>query len=256
MSKLLVKPSAPDSRGRVHSITPASAGWTYVGFDVYRLKAGQSFGDETGDREACIVMLAGKAHVSAGGKNFGVIGGRASPFEPDPWSFYVPAHSDWSLTGGGRLRDRRLHLARRRQVARAGDPARPGWAGNARQGHQYPPCPQHPARDRASRKPARGRGDHAVGPLVELSAAQARPRRPAERIACSRRPITTASTRPQGLRFQRVYTDDRSLDETLAASDGDVVLVPKRLSPGRRAAWLRALLSQRDGGAEAGLEIP
>src|SRR4051794_19676810 len=101
MSKLLVKPSPPDARGRVHSITPASAGWTYVGFDVYRLKAGQSLRDETGDREACIVMLSGKAHVSAGAKNFRVIGGRASPFEPDPWSFYVPAHSDWSLTAEG-----------------------------------------------------------------------------------------------------------------------------------------------------------
>ena len=95
MSKLLVKPSPPDSRGRVHSITPASAGWTYVGFDVYRLKAGQSLRDETGDREACIVMLAGKAHVSAGGKNFGIIGGRASPFEPP-----TPSHAPHST---GRL---------------------------------------------------------------------------------------------------------------------------------------------------------
>ena len=70
MSKLLVKPSKPDNQGRIHA---------------------------TGDREACIVMLSGKAHVGAGGSDFGVIGGRASPFEPDPWSLYVPAKSGWSL---------------------------------------------------------------------------------------------------------------------------------------------------------------
>ena len=41
MPNLLVKPSAPDKDGRVHAVTPASAGWTYVGFEVYRLDAGQ-----------------------------------------------------------------------------------------------------------------------------------------------------------------------------------------------------------------------
>jgi 5-deoxy-glucuronate isomerase len=36
---------------------------------------------------------------------------------------------------------------------------------------------------------------------------------------------------PQGFALQRVYTDDRSLDETLAPSDGDVVLVPRGYHP-------------------------
>ena len=35
----------------------------------------------------------------------------------------------------------------------------------------------------------------------------------------------------QGFAFQRIYTDDRSLDETLAVSDGDVVLVPRGYHP-------------------------
>src|SRR5918999_256237 len=63
MSNLLVKPSQPDPNGRVHSVTPASAGWTYVGFEVYRLGAGQNLQQPTGDREACIVMLSGQARV-------------------------------------------------------------------------------------------------------------------------------------------------------------------------------------------------
>ena len=35
----------------------------------------------------------------------------------------------------------------------------------------------------------------------------------------------------QGFAFQRVYTDDRSLDETLCVKDGDVVLVPRGYHP-------------------------
>ena len=97
MSNLLVKPSKPDEHGRIHAITPESAGWTYVGFEVYRLESGQSLRQATGDREACIVLLSGKARVAAAGQDFGTIGGRSSPFEPDPWSLYAPARSEWSL---------------------------------------------------------------------------------------------------------------------------------------------------------------
>ncbi|MDH3792347.1 MAG: 5-deoxy-glucuronate isomerase, partial [Rhodospirillales bacterium] len=35
----------------------------------------------------------------------------------------------------------------------------------------------------------------------------------------------------QGFAFQRVYTDDRSLDETMTVQDGDVVLAPKGYHP-------------------------
>ncbi len=36
---------------------------------------------------------------------------------------------------------------------------------------------------------------------------------------------------PQGFAFQRVYTDDRSLDEAMAVEDGDVMLVPRGYHP-------------------------
>jgi 5-deoxy-glucuronate isomerase len=35
----------------------------------------------------------------------------------------------------------------------------------------------------------------------------------------------------QGFAFQRVYTDDRSIDETICVEDGDVVLVPRGYHP-------------------------
>jgi 5-deoxy-glucuronate isomerase len=36
---------------------------------------------------------------------------------------------------------------------------------------------------------------------------------------------------PQGFAFQRVYTDDRALDETVCVEDGDVVMVPRGYHP-------------------------
>jgi 5-deoxy-glucuronate isomerase len=36
---------------------------------------------------------------------------------------------------------------------------------------------------------------------------------------------------PQGFAFQRVYTDDRSIDQTMAVEDGDCVMVPRGYHP-------------------------
>jgi 5-deoxy-glucuronate isomerase len=36
---------------------------------------------------------------------------------------------------------------------------------------------------------------------------------------------------PQGFGFQRVYTDERDLDESLCVHDGDVVMVPRGYHP-------------------------
>ncbi|HWW33212.1 MAG TPA: 5-deoxy-glucuronate isomerase [Steroidobacteraceae bacterium] len=38
-------------------------------------------------------------------------------------------------------------------------------------------------------------------------------------------------SRPGGFAFQRVFTDDRSLDETMAVEDRDLVLVPRGHHP-------------------------
>ncbi len=93
MGKLLVKPRA--SHGRVHHVTPASADWSYVGFDLFRLAAGEEVGSDTGSREICLVLIAGRADVSAGDEKFGIIGERLGPFGGKPWSLYVPAGTHW-----------------------------------------------------------------------------------------------------------------------------------------------------------------
>ena len=96
MPNLLVKPQG--DRGRVTHVTPETAGWTYVGFDLHRVKAGDRISAMTNDREVCLVFVSGKARVEVGGENLGMVGERMSPFDGKPWSVYVPAGASWTVT--------------------------------------------------------------------------------------------------------------------------------------------------------------
>ncbi len=50
MFHLLCKPFG--GHGKVHEITPTSAGWRFVGFSLHRLRKGDSVGENTRTDEA------------------------------------------------------------------------------------------------------------------------------------------------------------------------------------------------------------
>ncbi len=229
MPKLLVKPEG--DRGTVTRITPESAGWTYVGFEVIELSAGETAGSKTGDREVCLVLVAGKAAVASEGQDFGVIGERSSPFEGKPWSVYLPAGSDWSVLA---------HSSVTLAVCSA-----PGVAG-ARPARLIAP-------DGLSQE-VRGKGSntrHVTNILPEWEPADSLlvvevitpagntssyPPHKHDRDALPEESFLEETyyhrlNPPQGFAFQRVYTDDRSLDEAMAVEDRDVTLVPGGYHP-------------------------
>lgn len=231
MSKLLVKPQAPDAEGRIHEVTPETAGWEHVGFAVHQLAAGQSLSRETGDREHCLVLLSGKVAASAAGEDFGVIGGRASPFEPDPWSLYVPAGSNWSVTAQGPC-ELAICSAPGSVGARPARVIGPNEVGSLTRGegsntrHVRNILPETESAD----------GLLVVEVITPSGCWSSYPphkhdqdRLPAESLL--EETYYHRLNPPQGFGFQRVYTDDRLLDETMAFSDGDVVLVPKGYHP-------------------------
>lgn len=45
--------------GNIQHISPQNAGWEYVGFDVWQLKAGESITLPSDERERCLVLVAG-----------------------------------------------------------------------------------------------------------------------------------------------------------------------------------------------------
>mgnify|MGYP002759359358 CR=1 FL=1 len=230
-SPLLVRPHAPAADGVVLEVTPTSAGWKHVGFKIVKLAAGKSFRGGAPDRETCLVVVAGTVDVEAGGQNFIRVGGRATPFEDRaPGAVYVPAGGEYAVTalddvelavctapaqaqGHARLIDA-AHMSREvrgsgtntrhvRNILPETEPAQsllvvevitPGghWS-------SYPPHKHDTA------KP----GEETL--LEETYYHRLRPE--------------------QGFAVQRVYTDDRSLDETISVEDGDVVMVPRGYHP-------------------------
>lgn len=229
MPNLRVRPQG--KTGLVHHVTPANAGWTYVGFDLWKLAAGGTAAGGLADREACLVLIAGKARVSVDGVDYGELGGRMSPFEGPGYSVYVPAGANWSVVATTEL-----------ELGVCTAPGKPG---------------SHPARVIGPgdvEKLTRGKGTNTRYPtniLPENAPADSLlvvevitpgghtssypPHRHDEddlpRQSLLEETYYHRFSRPQGFGFQRVYTDDRSLDETTLIEDGDVVLVPKGYHP-------------------------
>ncbi len=99
MSKLLIKGRPPGKDGLVVAVSKESAGWKYVGFEVYQLQAGDTLNRSTEGNEICLVLLAGKANVRADGQLFTDIGERMSVFEDmPPYAVYIPAGGRYEVT--------------------------------------------------------------------------------------------------------------------------------------------------------------
>ena len=231
MSELLVRPAPPDETGCVLNITPQSAGWRHVGFRIHRLKMGQEVRGGEADRESCLVVLAGTADVRVDDGHFSRIGGRASPFDDAaPGAIYAPAGSSFSVSAKDDV-----------ELAICSAPGRPGRAsreiGAADMGREVRGTgtntryvrnilPQTQEADSLlivevitpgghwSSYPPHKHDTATVGKETALEETYYHRLSPA-----------------QGFAFQRVYTDERDLDETLCVHDGDVVLVPKGYHP-------------------------
>ncbi|WP_342359013.1 5-deoxy-glucuronate isomerase [Terrarubrum flagellatum] len=228
--KLLVKPSAPDAQGRIHAITPESAGWSYVGFAVHLMKPRQTLSFSAGESELCFVLVAGVAKMSVDGKDFGQLGQRMSPFDGPPWALYAPkgsnivieATSDVELAvcsspGGGDFKPRVIAPTPEAQLTR-------GTGTNTR--YPYNILPEdEPAHSLLVVEVITPGGNWSSYPPHKHD----RDAWPDETYL--EETYYHRLNRPRGFALQRIYTDDGSIDETLAASDRDVVLAPKGYHP-------------------------
>jgi 5-deoxy-glucuronate isomerase len=72
-----------------------------LGFDLLALPAGGQFASQTGTREVLAVILGGKAIFEVTGKRFEKIGGRPDVFAGKPYSVYLPAGVEYTITAEG-----------------------------------------------------------------------------------------------------------------------------------------------------------
>ena len=225
MAKLVVhSDEAGADGGCVLRVTPESAGWRYVGFAVYRDGAVTQRFD---DRETCVVVLSGRANLAAGDREWRDVGDRGSVFDGPPAALYVPPGIEWSAEGadfavctapaatGAELRllepaDARFEARGTEAEARfifhilmEDQPAESLLVTEVRtpaaHWSSYPPH-KHDVDDPPRETLLEETYYHRLRPAG-------------------------------GFAFQRVYTDDRTIDETIAVGDGDVVLVPRGYHP-------------------------
>jgi 5-deoxy-glucuronate isomerase len=231
MSKLLVRSHPPDAQGSILEVTPESAGWTHVGFQVVKLASGETFDGGDPARETCVVVMSGAAEVTAGGASLGKVGGRTSVFEDRaPGAVYVPAATTYAVTA-----ETAVELAlctapgkpggQARLIAEADMPRETRGKGtNTRLVRNI--LPETAPADGLLVVEVITPGGHwsSYPPHKHDTAAEGEETALEETYYHRLNP-------PQGFAFQRVYTDDRGLDETVCVQDGDVVMVPRGYHP-------------------------
>jgi len=221
----------PAGEGPVAIVTPESAGWSYVGFEVYELRRGDRIRQSTGARELCAVMLAGQADFTVGSHAWKEVGSRSNVFEGTPDSVYAPPGQPLEIRASSESCEVALCWA---PASRGAEPA---------------------LIQAAEIKPFRrgsGRTERTIHNILMED-------RPAEALLVTE-VLTPAGNwssypphkhdtddppretyleetyyhrmaRAEGFAVQLIYTDDRSLDEAIQVRDGDLVLVPRGFHP-------------------------
>lgn len=225
MTDLLVHPGPPTPDGTVMSVTPESAGWSYVGFEVLELHEGAPARRDTGDRELCAVIVNGTVDVRCTRGEWLGLGGRLDPWSGMPDAAYLPPRTGVSFEGDA-------------QLALCWAPAPNGGA----------PARVLPGSDIEVEIRGHGPLERTVQPILMgdeaaesllvvevLTPAGHWSSYPPHKHDRDDPPTETLLEETyyhrispeRGFGLQRVYTDDRSLDESLAFGDGDCVLVPR-----------------------------
>lgn len=212
-------------------VTPETAQWQYVGFQAYRLAAGEVW-TMTGDsqQEYCLTLLAGRADITVNGETFTNLGERSSVFEEkSPYAVYYPPNSTLTITALSDI-----------EFAVSHAPATGKY-------------PHRLIRPESMKRSVRGSGSNTryicdILPESEIAesllvvevltpAGNSSSYPPHKHDQSTDNETLLEETYyhrvnpPQGFAFQRVYTDDRSLDEAVVIEDNDIVLVPKGYHP-------------------------
>ncbi|WP_413738475.1 5-deoxy-glucuronate isomerase [Sodalis sp. RH21] len=231
MTDSLISRRAVQEYGHIQHITPDKAGWSYVGFDVWHLKAGEKINLPADDLERCLVLVAGLATVNTDAGSFSKIGKRMNPFErTPPWSVYLPHHCAAQITAETELElavcsapgsgDLPLRLISPEDVG----VEHRGRGRNQRLVHNILPDDK-PADSLLVVEVYTEEGDTSSYPSHKHDTAVEGKETYLEETYYHR------FNPAQGFCMQRVYTDDRSLDSCVAPYNHDVVMVPRGYHP-------------------------
>jgi 5-deoxy-glucuronate isomerase len=210
MSELLVR----------SPVTPSSAGWDYVGFELAR----PPHAGNTGDRELCLVVVEGSCSVRSEHGEWTELGKRQSPFSGRPDAVYLPPSTEFTVDGTA-------------EIALCTAPALEGAEPRVLSGEDVEVETRGFGAHERTVIPIL-MGDREADSLLVCEVLtppghwSSYPPHKHDRDALPEESYLEETyyhriDPPNGFALQRVYTGDGNLDETLAVRDRDVVLVPR-----------------------------
>ncbi|NYE04236.1 5-deoxy-glucuronate isomerase [Bacillus niacini] len=247
MQKKLLYKSIKSEQPSLVRVMPEESGLQFVGFEACKIQKGETIKREAKENEICAVILSGKVKITTKELTFDDIGNRLDIFEKiPPYALYVTKDDCCEMEA----------LTEVVEIAFCSSPS----AGS------YPTRVIKPADVEVIE---RGKGNmkryvHNILPedreadsllVVEVFTPEGNwSSYPPHKHDVLNLPVETLleetyyhRMKPdKGFAFQRVYTDDQSIDAAFAIKDGDVVVVPKgyhpvAASPGHELYYLNVM---------------
>ena len=222
---LLLKSSAIDFPSTGIEVTPASAGWTYVGLRVERIGAGGSIEVNSGEDEVCLVPLSGQAVIRSGSDEW-TISRPGTMFDGKPTALYLPRDTAYlivaetdceiAITSSRATRSFPPRLIEPDDIA-----VEIRGAGNAARQINHIIKPEFPADTLLVVEVFTPSGNWSSFPPHKHDVSQMPAEADLEEIYYYR------IDPPTGFGLQRLYTADGSFDHAWVINDGDLLLVPE-----------------------------
>ena len=235
MANLLRKPIDKEQTGGVtivHDVTNEKTPLKYVGFKVVDLAPGAIYTEDLAKTECCIVALTGKITVSDNEETFENIGTREDVFEKKPTdSVYVSNDRTFTVEGVTNARVVLCYSPSEKQLptrlikAEDNGIENRGKYNNKRLVHNILPDSDPSANSLLVVEVFTESGNWSSYPPHKHD----QDNLPHESFL--EETYYHEMNPKQGFVFQRVYTDDRVIDETMPVENGDVVLVPAGYHP-------------------------
>ena len=236
--KLLVHPQI-DEAGVYQNITSKEVGWKSLNFGARKIKNGEEWKHSTGENEMCIVLLGGNFSITSKWGKWETQNGRKDVFGGLPHAAYLPPNTEFVLTSLSEevdiafgftpaLNNFDAYFITPQKVNDYGIEFRGGDNASRQINSILPPgskcsklvCVEvYTPSGNWSSFPAHKHDNRKVdenGKVVEAELDEI---------------YFYKFTKPQGFALQKVYTDDRSLNEIAEPHINDVVLVPKGYHP-------------------------
>ena len=233
---LLIKAHDKGESGVFARVDAAAAGWEYLNMAALRLNQGEKYAGSVGEHEHVSVILGGRCHIRTSAGDFLNLGRRSDVFSGMPYALYLPRRTDFEIEA---LTDQ-LEIASCWVATNQDHPAQvvtpKGSAIEIRGGgnatrqinsiippgfdcHRLVCVEVYTPPGNWSSYPPHKHDVHRVdadGRLLEADLEE----------------IYFYKLKPSdGFAYQRVYTDDRSIDAVLLAQNHDAVLVPAGYHP-------------------------